>query len=483
MDDVTNFVSFEQLLEQSRYRYDVAQVAQVSVVLEGAARFWFAAIRLIVVTKEAGLTLHTCDGIDPYLYIPNTHRHTHRHGLAQQRDARLSDRDVLGLATDATLALPICTIVLEAAADARLRVIYDRAEACDPAHTTLHLYLACNTHFDPIVTHRILPHRSEGDSISSIYAYAFRVTPLAPGTACTQFPPQVLCRIAEFVITPKVKGWRKALMACAHVSKAWAHVVDVYFQNLGNGASSDAPTLAAVARSLELRPERGNLIRCLLVADYNMKRLMALGSYTAEEWSALFSILGKTDPANMNAIRLPVGIPAPIAGDLLARLSSLLDLKELHLGQYKGREIISISIDPILTQIAAWPGLRTLRLNGWLKSESSHATPSPSCKISDLDLAYGTLSGPHLRLFTPPSAPRLRKLKLAHVDGLLNSDFAPFLAAVAPTLEDLTVEDCEITRVTDEEFALDAVMPQLTTLVQLSVKSFGIASPRALPQD
>ncbi|KAG6914984.1 hypothetical protein DXG01_014042 [Tephrocybe rancida] len=153
-------------------------------------------------------------------------------------------------------------LVQRTSADTFLTAIYDRTEACDP---DTRRYIIAEPGWD------------------AMQAYVVRVIPLASNTTYAQLPPHDLARIAEFFVMPKLKGWRKALLNCALISKAWVHVVDIYFQSLGD-VCRYVPSVLAVARSLEMWSYRGGLMRHLSVYDYRHKNIEYLGSCLPREW-------------------------------------------------------------------------------------------------------------------------------------------------------------------------------------------------------
>ncbi|KAG6917324.1 hypothetical protein DXG01_002982 [Tephrocybe rancida] len=492
-------------------RYDISQVALVTVVLEDGARFQFDAIRLIVVTKEVGITLHTCnDELASYTTFPqNIHLPKYRHSLTRRR-ALLAKQGVLGPASDKTaLKQATCTVFLEllrpnhlfsvprprprlvqktsyCPSQQGLRVIYDHTQPCDPAHASMLLFLACSTNLEPALSGTIGVHLAQ----TWIRAHAFRILPLATRSKCPELPPHIVRRITEFAVAHGERGWRKVLMTCGLVSRAWKQVLDIYFQGLGSitrNLVADNPWASSVARSLDLRPERGALIRSFSVYDYAFKsNVKGQDNYTAQDWDALLTILGHVDPAGLRVIHLPVSIPAYVAGDLSTRFFSLCDVKELHIGESHSKsEKVPFDMDTIQSWISQWPDFRVLQLGRWSKSGDIDVATAPSTSgqfnLINLTLSFGTLSASQLRRLTPSSVPRLNTLRLVHVDGFSNHDFTLFLCAAASTLKEIFVTDCEFSRgAPSEEFALDAAMPTLTALVKLCARGPGLASSLTL---
>lgn len=73
-----------------------------------------------------------------------------------------------------------------------------------------------------------------------------------------------------------------------------------------------------------------------------------------------------------------------------------------------------------------------------------------------------------LRFIQSPH-PILHNFTLERVRGLRNSDFRDFLTIVSSTLTHLTIWACPMTREPDEEYALDVVMPILSTIESLTI--------------
>ncbi|KAG6817477.1 hypothetical protein H0H87_008102 [Tephrocybe sp. NHM501043] len=246
----------------------------------------------------------------------------------------------------------------------------------------------------------------------------------------SRLSPQIVQHIAKAAIGYKQGGWRRTLLSLGLVCKAWSHVVDVYFMSLGIRYDCDRTTISRVARSLYARPERGVLIRALSVDDYSPVPSARRYQFTDDQWQDLIAILGLNESQ-----LLPV------------------DMEKL-----------------VQTLIANWPSLRELKLAGWLTSDDPDAKPPLlpplSCSLSKLELSCGSLNWCSTEVF---------------LDGVSNLDFTSFLNAVASTLENLHVESCEFSRVSeDEEFAIDAVMPKLAALVNLSAEGPGLATCLAL---
>jgi hypothetical protein len=85
-----------------------------------------------------------------------------------------------------------------------------------------------------------------------------------------------------------------------------------------------------------------------------------------------------------------------------------------------------------------------------------------NCKIEELVLTIGTLTGIQLQRFISQSKPSLKKLLLEEIEGVSNKEFLVFLLSVSPTLRSIQLRNCTFSRDTvDEEYAIDAAMPSL----------------------
>ena len=96
--------------------------------------------------------------------------------------------------------------------------------------------------------------------------------------------------------------------------------------------------------------------------------------------------------------------------------------------------------------------------------------PEPLGKLKCLKLHQCGLRGNQLSKFAPHSPPCLNIIELCDLRGVINSDLLTLLIAVAPTLANLSIIDCEIQRHnSDEEHATDATVSGMVNLQTLSL--------------
>ena len=96
--------------------------------------------------------------------------------------------------------------------------------------------------------------------------------------------------------------------------------------------------------------------------------------------------------------------------------------------------------------------------------------PPLTCNILGLDLTEGKLTGPSFLRFVQTPQPRLKRLYLNSVTGLANKDLLAFLSIIASTLEELQILSPSLSSLqlmTQEEYAIDLVMPRLVSLQKI----------------
>jgi len=225
-----------------------------------------------------------------------------------------------------------------------------------------------------------------------------------------------------------------------------------------------------VARSLEMRPERGALIHTLDCRDYKPK---ASGSpdgastfYSGlDGWHGFLKIMQHA--TSCGSVHLQA-VPGSLTTQLMYHLSNLLDVRSCSLHHNED----SLTMTDIQMFIAKWANLDKLEVFQWANEHDNvqHSTDHLACNIHTLILHSGTIDSRQLSRFISLSTPRLRMLTLKLVKGLSNEDFRSFLSSIAATLHHLVILDCTMPRSSlDEELALDAVMPMMKNLTHLFV--------------
>ncbi|KAF8065068.1 hypothetical protein FPV67DRAFT_167776 [Lyophyllum atratum] len=226
-----------------------------------------------------------------------------------------------------------------------------------------------------------------------------------------------------------------------------------------------------VARSLSVRPERGKLMRTFKQRNYAYRMPIDIESWT-ENWYSFLTILEHA--TSVNVVEL-MYIPASVA-DMLAHVLS--NLRQVHTCTIT-RPGGGLDIDAIQTFIMSWEHLRVLNLTKWEHHEGLEPPsmrPHLQCRIEELKLENGLLTGPQLSRFTASPTPHLKVLELYGVSGLSNHDFFLFLISV-PTLTQLSIACSSLSRSSDEEErALDAAIPMLEALCSVRVESAHVSA-------
>ncbi|KAF8076901.1 hypothetical protein FPV67DRAFT_437484 [Lyophyllum atratum] len=334
-----------------------------------------------------------------------------------------------------------------------------------------------------------------------------RILPIrsASRTPFIFLPFPIIRRIALYACNLEEKRWRQALLSYGLVCKSWAPVLDLFFEvfldpNYDSRKNECPPSIGAVARSLSNNPTRGALIKTYSPLQYRLLLEMRATVAAFEEFcEAQNTILClATSLMHVTVASTLVSLFQEFV-DILCTLEDVQSFRvmnltfwELHLATEN--LVRSLSFEDIRRIIAHWPRLTRLKLVRWASSPSSSSQsvssePSrdlgivvqnteyeglePLYQIEDLSLFSGELTAPQLRILVSPSqhlAPTLRKAAFENVRGISNADFLAFLTSVASTLVSLNVVQCNIPRASeDEEYAIDAAMPNLVSLESFEV--------------
>ncbi|KAG6913975.1 hypothetical protein DXG01_003197 [Tephrocybe rancida] len=287
------------------------------------------------------------------------------------------------------------------------------------------------------------------DSPRGVPAYSIRILPVAPPPPSFHaLPPAILQAIAEAAIDHRIIGWRSKLLSMASVCKAWSCMLDVFFIVLtSETCTSDPPNPITVARSLEMKPERGKLMRCFRLEDYDG---LSKGIDNEERYitrcRAILIILKWA--RNIKSIHLPA-IHKSLQTEFMQILSSLECVERCTIYDHDSHmgKIAELNVGEIQQFIAKWTELQ--------------------CNIEDLRLRTSHLTG---RQFVRFTSSHLRKVELERLNGPLNRDLLSFLSSAAPSLASLTIRSCPFLRQSmHEQYAIDALMPHLHALEELTV--------------
>ncbi|KAF8071522.1 hypothetical protein FPV67DRAFT_878728 [Lyophyllum atratum] len=458
----------------------------VSIVLDDSSIDHFSAIRFLIVSKQSQNLDHCitdCHDLDRWkLSVGSpgalTHYRTRRHRF------RAASQDTAVILASPASGLPIFTVVFElvhpnemglngavqvvamvpcsqlALDQSPLRVAYDRVHRVSPTNPSLLVFLDSNICFEPLpyeLRDYVLP--------SAIPVHSIRVLPIF-GRQRSFFPldPAIIRHVVDLAIGHRPRGWLKALLAYGLVSKSWEHVLDLFFERFCGDLSGEEPKVDVldVARVLERRPERGALIHTLNFANY---KGMSPGDTKTEDpfhsgsdgWRAFLKILQFA--TSLRTVYLPT-VPKMFMSPVVRGLSDLRDVQGCFLLQS------ALAMADIQSFIAKWEDLATLAVTYWAgEGDVEPSSRRLTCNIEELSLYRGTMSGHQFLQFVAAPRPRLKVLRLHHVQGISNEEFRSFLSLAAPTLSQISIFECPMPCSSlDEELALDAVIPMLDNI-------------------
>lgn len=516
----------------------------ISVSLDSGAHEIFAGIRLLVVCKASlsnqpglenlvrlvGLCVYNQfadpsqslkDCVQPteeYSIVSSGHPQTYRQSLSRYAyDAERSRQ--LSQTLHNPDARPLCTVAFEIvqisdymiidntiriallplklAPSEQQRIIYERVYPCTP---TRHCFMAILNSSQPFGFRgpNLLPPRAPDYFLPSgsraiLVEHSIRIMPISvPRSLFRPLPCRVLRHIVQYAFERKKQGWRKDLLAIGLVCKGWSHVLGLFFQGLPSAVFtehySDPPNAIAVSRSLEMRPDRAELIQ-----HFNPRAFISSNAEDEEVWKrseALVAILQQA--TSLKEVHL-CDIHTSHVSAARDALSQLHEMKKFYADRSMllYRNVGGFTMLDLQRAISNSKDLRIFRAASWHRGDdtelvsssqilslsylpvrrsiSLHAVQLPPLtrKLESLELFQGNINGPQFLHF---ATPRLRTLRLYAVTGLVNSDLLSFLSQVAPILETLIIESTTILRNSkDEEYAIDAAMPLMTNLVSLTI--------------
>ncbi|KAG6863073.1 hypothetical protein C0991_008378 [Blastosporella zonata] len=191
--------------------------------------------------------------------------------------------------------------------------------------------------------------------------------------------------------------------------------------------------------------------------------------------------MGHANPQLLKIVRILDPIDLNVAKDVLRILEALRSVESFTLVRP------GFDMDTIQEVMSKWPCLQELtlsRLSLWSPFDEDTklaSFPALSFQLETLRLYHSKIKGHQMMRFVTMPNPTLRVLSLWELTGLLNNEFAALLTTVAPTLEEVQIEDCQFLRVTDdEEFAIDTVMPHFAALKLLIAVGVGLVSALAI---
>ncbi|KAG6907084.1 hypothetical protein DXG01_010656 [Tephrocybe rancida] len=465
----------------------------ISVILDAGSQEDFEGIRVIIVRRETeGADMSVKERTDPARssYVTGVN---YRKTLTNLR-SREKNR---GHLTHMTEGKKICTVIFELAptqtywgqfarlvlidqqtSSTSLRIIHDHFE--HSVSSTL-LFLHCS--------HSPRPEFSPGGSIrkpTRVRAHDIRVIPVPksrPPWPTFSLPPALLSRIVLFAFSEKQKGWRKGLLACSLVCRAWAYLADLVFNDFLDTSTSrtdhDPPNITTVSRSLLRNVARGLLITSFSPTKYLRPTRVTNVAFMAfcEAQNTILRIANSVIDMSLESTH------AFLFQDFYDILCGLRNVQNLRVtrshrfGPPAAEDVRHLTFEEIMKIITFWPDLRKLRIVNWKslpESTSSFGGAGTeniiASSIENLNLSIGRLGGAKLLSLTGPShsPTHLRVARFDAVKGLTNSDLLAFLLRVAPTLTSLSITACPIPRSSDdEEYAIDVAMPCMTSLENL----------------
>ncbi|KAG6819559.1 hypothetical protein H0H93_010769 [Arthromyces matolae] len=318
-----------------------------------------------------------------------------------------------------------------------LRIVFDAMQA--PSHDgAITLFLHSNL---------IRPSLSN-PPLAGPHAHMVRILSVQNRPPFVGVPCKIIQRIAWIACFSRSEGWRRDLFNMGLVCKAWAIVLDLYFElshNLELGSPDNDPAdISCVARTISGSPERARLIK-----RYN--------STSYKHWPGWPMPRGLDYFKAQNTIlRLATalgdvtidGTVESVLPNFVDTLSGLREVRRLTVdGNFyippHGARYHTLSLEDISQFIAYWPHLET----------------------------WGVITGPQLLNFAGclHQPPKLTYLRLTRLEGLCNSDLLACLTHVSPTIESLFISFCKISRCLDENYAVDATIPDMPRLAFLEL--------------
>ncbi|KAG6812074.1 hypothetical protein H0H92_004540 [Tricholoma furcatifolium] len=463
----------------------------ISVVLDAGAEKDYDGIRVIIVNREEDMFVNDkMDLFRPSHAIGSNYRKSLTSYYSLQKPPTSHEAHVAKTEKLCTVIFELVSLTTylgqfasllpvgystEVSSQRSARVILDHIE--HRVSSTL-FFVYCN--------YSMQPNFSPGGTVmkpTRLRAHYIRVIPVAksrPPWPTWNLPQTLLSYIMTIAFSEKPKGWRKGLLACSLVCKSWAYLVELFFNDFHGIAASCAdhnpPSISSVARSLEMNLSRGVLIKSYSPNQY----LRPVRRFTDVAFLAYCqaqnTILRKATAVGHVSLELTHACVFRDLFDILRGLRHVQSLQVSHLQRYTPlASLRHFTFREILEIISWWPRLRKLTITSWEESSKWHpplsAGPQPY-SITDIDLGVGRLDLPDLLNLTGPlcAPPTLRIAHFTSIGGLTNGDFTIFLRHVAPTLVDLSIIACSFHRYhEDEEHALDATIPFLTSLENLVI--------------
>ncbi|KAG6880233.1 hypothetical protein C0992_002999 [Termitomyces sp. T32_za158] len=475
----------------------------ISVVLDAGAQKHFEGIRVLIVqgsnTNEMSVTKRT-----DLARLSRVTGLSYRKALiASRAPAKSMDHCAHTIGDE-----KLCTIIFELAPSQTYwghfaRLILTGHHAFQPSLRIIHSHIerGVSTFLFLQCSHSAMPDFSPGGVMTKptrVRAHCVRVIPVTenrPLRSTFKLPRSLLSRIICIAFSDQTKGWRKGLLSCSLVCKSWVYLADIFFTDFEGVRKKrfdhDPPYIASVARSLQENPFRARLIMTYSPAKY-LRPTRVNNAVFRAFCEAQNMILHYATAVKDLTLEFTHAFLFQEFYDILRGLRGVSNLQVIgaqRFGPPDTGDVRHLTFEEILKIVSLWPCLSKLVIENFkLTSGSSSSRGADledvqiTCPIHDLYLGVGILRGPLLMRLTGslPSPPTICFAQFDAVKGLTNSDFLAFLLRVSPTLVYLSVSDCPMWRNSDdEEYAIDAAMPNLTSLETLSLGG-DLSSEKAL---
>lgn len=412
---------------------------------------------------------------------------------AQEKGFRLAKEWAKG---DATATLPLSTLIFEITDASNstwkkadlllhppqateqtqsLRILYDYVELCTPTSRSCIRLLRTNHTFrgslkrdNPSGLACVLP------APMGILAHGISILP--PSTSRKPFihlPSELLHMIFRNVARDTSQcSWRAALVFFALVCRTWRPALDHLFENFGRyNAGRKPPDVLRLGRTLELNSELGRRIKAFDPSHFRV--VPTSESSYLDIAKAIVTIL---QSASMVTDLCIVDTHRSLAEGFVRALCSSSDVRTFWINRsgFSTTDpdyIYTLSVSDILQCMSHWPRIHQLWIYGFSSTPTIEDLPEVTCSIKSVSLHRGSLKLPQLRSLTTSTKSALQIASLQYISGLTNRDLYTWLTEVGPTLTHLTIQFSTISRQSDdEEYAVDVVLPTMTTLIHLDLE-------------
>lgn len=322
--------------------------------------------------------------IEQHVKSPSIRELFARHRNVVERSKQISDKRHGSIIQD---ALPICTIIFElidtstdvisfadlvqlpgSIPNDTFRIAYNRTYPSTEISHSVRLFLGTDISFRGII--KSPPPGRICHRHPHLYSYDVRVLPICgKRPPFAKLSPNIILRIARYAVGHHGPSrWRSALLSLGLVSKSWSHVLDIFFRL--HDSNCDKPTAMGVARSLELRPERGKLIQHFNTWNYHTD--ITEDNEKALQRCIALSMIARMAPS-ITLVCIPDMIHISAFQEFMFGLSELrqVEIFIMHGSSLEKQQAFAeditryIGIDDVQTCIAKWSNLRKVNIGYW----------------------------------------------------------------------------------------------------------------------